>query len=211
MRKNQSLLKTVEKVSESVKAPEEIPEPKKQFQKNLQNNGQAREEFKRLFVDGEKINSYVSIEYADNYFSARGFSLWDEKTESEKEILLINSTDFIDIAFRWKGRKENPGQALNFPRVELFNDYGEAVEGIPRAVKDSVCESAKLLAENKSLFQSSNENGNVISEKIGELAFTYDGKKKIDSSLYDSINLRLRGLFYDSNRPTIKCVKLSRA
>ena len=156
-------------------------------------------------------NSYVSLEYADDYFTSHGVSIWSEKTEEEKEILLVKATDYIDNIFDWNGIKSTKEQGLNFPRLGLFDKDGYKVEDVPKQLKDSVCEAVTVVMSDKELFQSASENGAVISEHIGSLSFTYDVSQKIkDSTLYESINSRLRGLFRDTSKSKIYSGKVLR-
>lgn len=156
-------------------------------------------------------NSYISVIDANTYFSARGIESWDSLTDEEKEQALIKATDYIDSAFKWRGKKKTSEQALNFPRVDLIDDNGFKIERVPNALRYAVCESANLVATGTELFQTQESNGAVTSEKIGQLSFTYDTSKKLkDSSLFDSINLRLRGLVIDTNGGTVKTGKVTK-
>ena len=61
--------------------------------------------------------------------------------------------------------------------------------------------------------QTADSNGDVVSEKIGELAFTYS--KKTSSAVtgitpYDSINTKLRGLFIDPTKNSFVSGKVAR-
>ena len=51
-------------------------------------------------------DSYVSVEFADTYFSARGVSVWATLTNTVKEQLLIKATDFIDNIYQWNGKRK---------------------------------------------------------------------------------------------------------
>lgn len=156
-------------------------------------------------------DSFVDIAYSDDYFSARGVTSWETLTLSEKEILLVKATDYIDNVFDWLGKKSTPEQSLNFPRIELYTKDGYAVDGIPKQLKDCVCECALILSQNKTLFKTENENGAVTSEHIGSLSFTYDVSQKItDSTLYESINTRLRGLYRDTTKKRIVSAEVRR-
>lgn len=156
-------------------------------------------------------NSYVDVGYADSYFSARNITAWTEKTDEEKEVLLIKATDYIDNVFEWYGKKEFSEQALRFPRVNLFDYEGEKVKGIPKSLKDAVCETVNILLGDTELYKTENENGFVTSEKIGQLSFTYDVSQKIkNSTLYESINFRLRGMYKDSNKKRVISANIKR-
>lgn len=156
-------------------------------------------------------NSYVDIEYADAYFSARNITQWAEKTDEEKEVLLIKATDYIDNVFEWYGKKEFTEQSLRFPRKNLYDYEGEQIKGIPKSLKDAVCETINVLLSDTELYKTESENGFVTSEKIGQLSFTYDVSQKIkNSTLYESINYRLRGLYKDSTSNRIFSMNIKR-
>lgn len=149
-------------------------------------------------------NSYVSVVYSDDYFSARGNATWEELSDETKEVCLIKATDFVDSSFQWRGKKSTQEQALNFPRTNLVDDNGFTVDGIPLQLKMAVCECASIIATGKEMFNVQSENGAVTSERIGELSFTYDVALKIkDTTVYDAINLRLRGLYVDKSKKQI--------
>lgn len=157
-------------------------------------------------------NSYVSVEFADDYFSARGVTEWTAFATTVKEQLLIKATDFIDNVFQWNGKKQFDTQALRFPRVDIRDYEGAEMSGIPTCLKQAVCDAA-LISNGGELFQTSDANGDVLSEKIGELSFTYSKTNKetvTSSSLYDSINTKLRGLFKDGSKQHIQTGKMKR-
>ena len=162
----------------------------------------------------ENSDSYVSVAFADDYFSARGISSWDGLEDLRKEQALVRATDYIDSIFQWYGQKLNPKQALRFPRQNLFDYEGQEVSGIPTVLKQSVCDAAILTSDGTELFITSEANGDVVSEKIGELAFTYQkngGGSITSKTLYDSINTRLRGLYKDTGSKSVVSGKAVRA
>lgn len=158
----------------------------------------------------ENADSYVDIDFANAYFSARANDKWSELETTEKESLLVKSTDFIDHSYRWKGRRKTEEQGLNFPRVGLVNSDGFTVVSVPVQLKQAVCEGA-LISISENLFRVSEANGAVTSEKIGNLAFTYDASQKAkDETLYDAINLRLKGLYKEPKQDKIISIKVQR-
>ena len=62
-------------------------------------------------------DSFVSVDYADTYFTTRGVSAWASLTN--KEALLIKATDYIEAGYSesWKGVTLNDTQSLSFPRI----------------------------------------------------------------------------------------------
>lgn len=158
-------------------------------------------------------NSYVSVVFANAYFSARGVSIWSELSDEVKEQSLIKATDYIDNIFEWFGKKMTSSQSLRFPRDGLFDYEGNVIEGVPLRLKQAVCDAAELVSEGTNLFQTSEANGDVTSEKIGELSFTYSKTSKesvAGLTLYDSINTKLRGLYRDISRNRIVVGKVER-
>ena len=159
-------------------------------------------------------DSYVSIEFADSYFSARGVSGWVALTQTQKEQALIKGTDFIDSIYQWYGKKATSEQSLRFPRVNLRDYEGQEIEGIPNCLKQAVCDASMLSANGTELFQTKNENGDVVSETITTLSFTYSksdkSEKTTQTTLYDSINTKLRGLFKESSANKVISGKVER-
>jgi len=159
-------------------------------------------------------DSYVSIEFADTYFSARGVTAWASLTQTKKEQALIRATDFIDSIYQWHGKKATNEQALRFPRVNLTDYEGMLVIGIPACLKQAVCDASMLSVNGTELFQTKNENGDVVSETITTLSFTYSkndkSEKTTQTTLYDSINTKLRGLFVESSSNKVVSGKVER-
>ena len=159
-------------------------------------------------------NSYVSVEFADDYFSARGVSEWVDLETEVKEQSLIKATDFIDNVYQWYGKKEFDNQALRFPRVSIRDYEGAEIKGIPLCLKQSVCDAAMIISNGTELFQTKNENGDVVSETITTLSFTYakneSSEETTSTTLYDAINTKLRGLFRESSRNRIVSGKVER-
>ena len=160
-------------------------------------------------------NSYVSVEYADSYFSARGIAGWETLTQAVKEQSLIRATDYIDNIFRWCGKKTSSEQSLRFPRENLKDYEGNEIVGVPNCLKQAVCDGAMLISNGTELFQTKNENGDVVSETITTLSFTYSKSDKSEqttsTTLYDAINTKLRGLFIEPNNNRIVSGKVVRA
>lgn len=157
-------------------------------------------------------NSYVSVIDADSYFAARGVSDWEDLETEQKEQALIKATDFIDNIFQWYGKREFANQSLRFPRVELRDYEGVEIKGIPNCLKQAVCDAA-LISSSSELFETAEHNGDVVSETITTLSFTYSkegSRSTASTTLYDSINTKLRGLFKDNSQNRIISGKVAR-
>lgn len=82
-------------------------------------------------------NSYVTIEYADDFFNARygdEENRWTNLTEYQKEIVLIQAAQLID-ALPFKGIKNSLDQPMAFPR-SLVSKHN--VEFVKSSVKNIV-------------------------------------------------------------------------
>ena len=85
-------------------------------------------------------NAYVSVEFADEYFSARGNGAWAGLGSADKEAAIIKATDYLEAVYfdKWQGERLKTDQALSFPRSRV----GWAAFGMPAKFKSAVCELA---------------------------------------------------------------------
>jgi hypothetical protein len=159
----------------------------------------------------ENADSYVDIDFADNYFSSRGESSWTGLSTENKEYALIKGTDFVDSSFDWYGKKSTSEQCLNFPRLNLFDKDGYEINGIPSRLKKAVCIAALMISQGTDLFQVHESNGVLASESIGSVSFSYNNSlRETDKTLYDSINLLLRGLYVDYSKSQLHTLRIRR-
>ena len=140
---------------------------------------EEEKEVSLIVEDGSCVpsaNSYVSLEYADEYMRNTGRSSWASKSENERKSYLINATAYIDRTYSkigWKGiKKFHRKQALCFPRVELFDKDGDEVLGIPEELKKAVCE-AGFIATTTSLFTTKDASGTIKKQKVDVLEVEY--------------------------------------
>jgi len=155
-------------------------------------------------VDG--ANSYVSVEYADAFFDARGRSDWHSNAD-HKEKALIKSTDYIDAVFgyRFKAQKFDPFQPLEFPRFGLYDRYQNVVIGIPDNLKKATCEYAVRVISGSELLQDPNLSTTDFllqskKVKVGpiEEQYSYDMSNRPYKKLYPAADNYLRD--YIDNR-----------
>jgi hypothetical protein len=127
-----------------------------------------------IVEDGSLVanaNSYVSLAYANTYFSDRANPIeWYESTEEIKQAALIYATAWVDSNYKWKSSIISTNQSLGWPRVAYLNSDGKTIEGIPKKLKEAVCEMA--LNWIKEDFSSSEREG-IETEKIGSSSITY--------------------------------------
>jgi len=90
-------------------------------------------------------NSYGSIDEADTYFDERPFSTdWTSADFTNKENALMMATLHLDWLFEWKGQVVTEGQALEWPRKNVYDHRGHEVSSasIPDRVKKAQFELA---------------------------------------------------------------------
>ena len=113
------------------------------------------------------VNSYVSLEKAEAYFSHRLHAdAWTAASPSDKEKALMMATQRID-RLPLVRRKASKIQALAFPRFPGTE--------VPQKVKDAVCEEAIALLKGIPKRVELQAQG-VQSFTIGNLSETYTGR-----------------------------------
>lgn len=107
-------------------------------------------------------NSYVSVGEAQIYFANKGVSI----TITEQS--LINATQYIDLTYGsvMNGKKTSYEQALEYPRTTFRDTDGFIIERgtLPKALKVSVFEAARLALTQDLFDTTSNEEDNILSK-----------------------------------------------
>lgn len=96
--------------------------------------------------DGSGIagaNSYVSLEYLNEYHSARGNAKWDDLLDEEKEAAALRSMAYVET-FRYRGRRLEVRQSCNFPRsgVIVRDGLEWPFDEVPEQVRMAQAEGA---------------------------------------------------------------------
>lgn len=87
---------------------------------------------------------YADVADADEWFNGSvDFATWDALTTDEKSRSLVTSTRMLDRQM-WQGEKEDPLQALAFPRTGVVDCAGVAVD--PADTLAVVTEASIILA-----------------------------------------------------------------
>ena len=111
------------------------------------------------------MQSYCTIEYADEYFKNRLHAeSWGETSEADKEKALKQATRAIDRQLLI-GRKTNPEQELAFPRHPDTE--------VPEAVKEACCEEALAILERGNSQRRRLQQEGVQSFSLGNMSETY--------------------------------------
>lgn len=151
-------------------------------------------------------NSFVSVEFANDYFQLRRVVDWDGDLE-DKQAWLVQATDYISNRFGFKGLKLKSDQALPFPRS------GTGFPTMPVNLLKATCEyavRAKLGPLAPDLVV--DETGRAVAaktEKVGPIedAITYatsgPGAELALFKPYPAADMLLRGLLL-SNKQVIR-------
>jgi len=154
----------------------------------------------------ENANSYATLAYFNTYCTIHGYDI-SALTDEEKKVLIIKGTEFVDNFFLWKGTKKYADQPLSFPRNGIFDKNREEITGIPEGLKKAVCE-ASFIAKTKNLWNTKSRKGDIASEAVsGAVSVSYFQNEdyKVNSagttytSVYESVNILLRGLYKTSD------------
>lgn len=89
----------------------------------------------------DDANSYVTVEFADTYFSTQMDQVWESLSSEAKQAALVQATTYTDL--RWANMAGKPlteTQALVFPRTDLPACAKGKV--LPDRLKYAVCEYA---------------------------------------------------------------------
>lgn len=85
-------------------------------------------------------NSFVSLEEANEYLNAHvEFPAWVSLDDEDKKRNLITATRTLDLLI-YSGRKSTTTQALTWPRTGVYDYDGNSLQGVPKLLKEAVCE-----------------------------------------------------------------------
>lgn len=93
------------------------------------------------------INSYVTADGAEDYFSDRLYSTaWTDATTAQRERALVMAARAMD-GQNYAGSVTNDSQAMAWPRSGVYDRERRAIDSavVPQAVKDAQCEVALAL------------------------------------------------------------------
>jgi hypothetical protein len=107
-----------------------------------------------IVEDGSGVsgaNSYVTVSGVGVYATTYGYTEWDTdangdaRTDAVKEQSLLRAMRYIE-GLNWKGKTAVQGQALQWPRSEVYDRDQRLVDEdvVPQVVIDAVCEACML-------------------------------------------------------------------
>ena len=115
----------------------------------------------------ENADSYITVDYALDYFSRYGGGTSFQDSDAEQEQALRNGTRIVDSLIRWIGTPLTETQALAWPRQQPNKQGGFDTLVVPKEVKEVVAEIAELW------FTDDIKVTPIISEKYGDTSVTY--------------------------------------
>jgi len=137
--------------------------------------------------DEPNVTSYMSVAFADLLIRSRfeKKAKWNALSDEVKEALLMRASFEIDALGTYASSKVKATQLLEFPRVDL---------GVPTqlfyAVVKYVIDISNLAGST-----STGGSGELRSEKIGELAFSYFQSRASDTRAIGSVASYLEPFF----------------
>lgn len=101
-------------------------------------------------VSGTTANSYCSLASASDFLqqNIHSYSAWSSLSTVNSEACLIWATDLLDKQMEWYGTKATDAQALRWPRENVSDPDGYAVddETIPKFLWEATAEYARWLS-----------------------------------------------------------------
>lgn len=168
---------------------------------------------KRLIVEtGSGVpsaNSYISLEDARAYFIGRRLNSagWTSAQSELQEAALKQASAILDAEFTWTGTTPvNPNQGLLWPFIDARDRYFRAITGIPKVLKEAVCELAFFLLSGST---NQDQPGMGIKElKVDVITIVFDKSDQV-TTIPPHIVRMLYGIGFQS-RGSIRNIKMIR-
>ncbi|SSY81051.1 DnaT-like ssDNA-binding protein [Alysiella crassa] len=133
------------------------------------------------------MNSYATMAQADEFHAIRPTAqTWAALSNTEKQARLVAASDYIDLNFRFRGKKSDGNQMRQFPR-----------NGQP--MPPQLVWAVSLLAVSGSLNAVVSSSGGataINSVKIGELQVSYQ-QAQSSNTIEDGILQAIKGWLWD--------------
>jgi len=141
-------------------------------------------------------DSYVSLEFANTFFTnSIDSSAWPV-SDALKTASLIEATRILDSQFDWYGDiAVGSTQALRWPRINTYDMDGRLIAGdvIPKILKEAVCNLAYFLLQNGGLNQTQSD---VKGVKVGPINLSFTpGESVVGVPKYVTKSLQSLGSF----------------
>jgi len=108
------------------------------------------------------VNSYATVAEFIAYWADRGEDYSTTPTTAEIEAYLVKGWQYTDTRFKYKGSKLNGRtQPTEFPRINLYDCEGFAIDDVPYEIKNAQIEYAKRELDGVTLQDDSSVEGNI--------------------------------------------------
>ena len=98
---------------------------------------------------GASANSFCTVAEADGYLEDRyGAETWESFGGQTKEELLLDAAEILD-ALEWNGGPETNTQALQWPRVSVWDRFGNSIDDVPEVIKKAQAILAYMMGVNE--------------------------------------------------------------
>lgn len=89
-------------------------------------------------------NAYITLAFFRTYHTNLGRTLEPSSptVDAAMEAAIVRATMFLDTRHRFMGERKNYDQLTQWPRINVYNNEGRAVYGIPEAVRRATAEYA---------------------------------------------------------------------
>lgn len=135
-------------------------------------------------------NTYVDIDYANDYFAVRNISSWFDYSVGERKAFLIRAAVYID-GFDFIGIRRTETQSMQWPRYDVTVDrYAVRSDVVPKNIKDAQCEAALRFGFNT--IQSDIDSGFVTSETVDVISISYSDNSNNGTKKFPVIESLLR-------------------
>lgn len=128
-------------------------------------------------VGGAAANSYVTVDYADDYALLRiGTTAWAALTTANKQAYLVTATRMLETYFAFRGNPADESQALHWPAVDdiSWDTLTFDSDTIPEAVKRATCEQALYLLRINAIEDPTAIMAGLASVQVGAIEVEFD-------------------------------------
>lgn len=130
----------------------------------------------------DNATSYVTVEYVDDYIEFVDVdSEWIDMDDEEKQLRIMQATEYVDNLLIWTSQLKSTDQSLNFPRNEFNDKQGRtiAADSVPSRIKQAVA-----VVTHTGLSQDIYDEGALLSSEIyGKSSETYYKPQRVGGSV----------------------------
>jgi len=125
-------------------------------------------------------NSYITLQEAIDYHTARGNTAFTDLATAEQESLIIKATDYIETMYynQFINEPLDENQSLLFPRVDILT---------PKRVKEAIYTLTIKLIDRESLIEDADKR--IIEDTIAVITTKYDLSSNQLTQYVDVMNL----------------------